>query len=371
MKYRKRVPKVLESFINKTEIIKTISTQQEKIAIDIKLQNAVSIAKSDYSIQTKTTMIQDELSDIVFVKEKDIGLRYFDAVKLYLSQSKVSKREYCNREYFFTDLFPNLLKYVFEENPYTVDITSVHLNKIAIIIQKLPSRNHENLKRIHSFQFIDKTLKGEYDSYPKLNVETVNKLIKRIRSFAFYGYRTGLFEMKSAVATQKHQYSAREQRQAISREEIAMLLSNTNIQELKDFIVMLYYTGMRLSELCKYKIVHIEGIECFDLRDADNLKTMSSYRLIPKHDKIENIKFTYTFEHLSRMTKKLIDQCLQETNKKTTYSLRHSFATELIKSGVSTDIVSELMGHSHKTMTMNRYVKGYPIKVLKDAIDSL
>lgn len=371
MKYRKRVPKILESFIDKTEIIKTISSQQEKIALDIKVQNAVLIAKSDYSIQTKITMIQDELRDIVFVQDKDTGVRYLDAAKLYLSQSNVSRREYKNREYFFNDLFPNLLKFVFEENPNTVEITSVHLNKIASIIQKLPSRNHEDLKRIDSFKLIIKTLKGEYDGYSKLNVETVNKLIKRIRSLAFYGYHTGLFEMKSTVATIKHQYSAREQRQALGHVEVETLLNNTNIQELKDFILILYYTGMRLSELRQYKIILVDGVECFDLRGAENLKTMSSFRLIPKHLKIKNIKFTYTFEHLARMTKKLIDQHLLDTSRKTTYSLRHSFASELIKRGVSTDIVSELMGHSHRTMTLNRYVKGYPITVLNTAINSL
>lgn len=371
MKYRKRVPKVLESFVDKTEIIKTISSQQEKITLDIKLQNAVLIAKSDYSIQTKTVMIQEELRDIVFVKESDVGVRYFEAVKMYLEQSKVSKREYQNREYFFNDLFPSLLQYIFEENPKTVDITSLHLNKIANIIQKLPSRNHEDLKRISSSELIIKAVKGDYDSYTKLNIETVNKLIKRIRSFAFYGYRTGLFEMKSAVGTIKHQYSAREQRQALSHEEVEVLLNNTRIKELQDFILLLYYTGMRLSELRQFSTIDVEGIECFDLRDAESLKTMSSYRVIPRHPKIKNIKFSYTLEHLSRMTKKLIDQYLLDTTRKTTYSLRHSFASELIKRGVSTDIVSELMGHAHTTMTMNRYVKGYPIKLLNEAINCL
>lgn len=371
MKYRKRVPKALESFIDKTEIIKTISSKQDKTTIDIKLQNAVLIAKSDYSVQTKTTMIHEELRDIIFVKDIDAGIRYFDAAKMYLAQSQVSRREYKNREYFFNDLFPSLLKYVFEENPKTVDITSLHLNQIGSIINKLPCRNHEDLKRISSLHLISKTIKGDYDGYSKLNVETVNKLIKRIRSLAFYGYRTGLFEMKSAVATIKHQYSAREQRQALSHEEIETLLNNTNILELKDFILILYYTGMRLSELRQFKIIDVEGVECFDLRDAESLKTMSSFRLIPKHQKIKNVKFSYTLEHLARMTKKLIDQHLLDTTKKTTYSLRHSFASELIKRGVSTDIVSELMGHSHRTMTMNRYVKGYPIATLQAAINSL
>lgn len=34
----------------------------------------------------------------------------------------------------------------------------------------------------------------------------------------------------------------------------------------------------------------INDIECFDLREADSLKTMSSFRVIPKHLKINNSK---------------------------------------------------------------------------------
>jgi integrase/predicted DNA binding CopG/RHH family protein len=371
MKYRKRVPKILEPFIGKKEIVKTIQSVYEKAILDAKLQRAVTIAKSDFKNETIRLLIEEELSDIIKIKADAGGIRYFEAVEMYLQQSKVSKREIENRTYFFQDLFPSLLKYVFQENPKTGDITAFHLNEIARIISKLPSRNHENLKRIDSYRLIEKTLKGEYKNYPKLNVETANKLIKRIRSFVLYGYRTGLFDMKGRIATIKNHYSPRDQRQALSNNEIKILLSNTKNQEIQDFVEILRYSGMRIGELYKFKIVTIDEIECFDLRDAESLKTMSSFRIIPIHSKIKTIAFTYTFEHLSRMVKKLIDKYLKETDKKTTYSLRHTFASELINQNVRTEIISELMGHSHKTMTMNRYVKGYPIKVLKEAIETL
>ena len=55
----------------------------------------------------------------------------------------------------------------------------------------------------------------------------------------------------------------------------------------------------------------------------------------------------------------------------TLYSLRHSFATELASKGVEPHIISELLGHSHKGMTLGRYVKGFPVEQLKEAIDKL
>jgi integrase len=53
------------------------------------------------------------------------------------------------------------------------------------------------------------------------------------------------------------------------------------------------------------------------------------------------------------------------------YSLRHSFATHLVATGVRSELLSELMGHTHKSMSLSRYAKGFPIKMLHDAVNQL
>lgn len=60
-----------------------------------------------------------------------------------------------------------------------------------------------------------------------------------------------------------------------------------------------------------------------------------------------------------------------KVSKGTLYSLRHSFATILASKGVEPHIISELLGHSHGGMTLLRYVKGFPVQMLKDAVDTL
>lgn len=368
MKYRKRVPKALVKYINKKEIIKVVKSPEEASIIDTKISNALQIASSNLSETAKIALIEDELNGYAKAKEIDKPIRYFDAVALYLEQSKVSHGEDNNRTYFFNELLPNLLRYVFEKNPIVADITSAHLNQIALILQKLPSRNHFDLKRIDTYDFIVNAMNGHYEDKKKLHVETVNKQIKRIRSLALFGFRTGLFTLTTAITTVKHKYSAREERKALTNEEIDMIYDLAVNPELKDFINILRYTGMRVGEIAKYKMNIIDGIECFDLRDADTLKTMSSYRVIPKHPKIENIKLTYSLEYLSRQVKELIDKHLKDTSKKTTYSIRHTFASELIVLGVNTDIVAELLGHKHSGMTLSRYAKGFSVQQLYDAI---
>lgn len=370
MKYRKRVPKKLLQYINKKEIVKTIASENEKAQIERKLSSALAIASSSLSELSKQALIQEELQAFIPIRKQVVkeGMKYSEAAKIYLQQSEVSIREYKSREYFFRELLPALLKYVYEDDPIVENITPQHLNEIAMIIQKLPSRNYVNLKRLSSEDVIKKALAGEFSDMKTLHVDTVNKHIKRIRSLAHYGFRTGLFTMSTAIPTVKHHYSARDERQALQIDEIEKICNATRNQEVKDFIMLVRYTGMRTSEIGKYKLKVIDGIECFDLRDAESLKTKSSFRVIPKHPKLSNAKFTYTLEHLSRQVKILIDANLENTEKKTGYSLRHTFASELIKKGASPDIVAELLGHKHIGMTLSRYAKGFSVQQLYSAI---
>jgi len=373
MKYRKRVPKVLGEYIDRKEIVKVVKSKADGLIIDIKVNSALEIAKSNLTVSAKRALIQDELGDVIAIdfEIENTRFRYFDAVELYIEQSRVSEREEMNRKYFFKELLPNLLSYVFEENPVISEITSSHLNRIALIIQKLPSRNFINLKRINTYEVIANADKGLYDDCKKLHIDTVNKHIKRIRSLALFGFRLGLFTMTTAIATVKHQRSPREERKALTCEEIALISNATSNQEVKDFISLLQYSGMRMGELVKFKMNVIDGIDCFDLREAESLKTMSSFRVIPKHPKIREVEFTYTIEHLARQVKKLINENLKDTTKKTTYSLRHHFASTLITRGCSSDIVSELLGHKHMGMTLSRYAKGYSIEQLTKSINLL
>ena len=270
MKYRKRIPKVLKAYVDKNEFVKTINSEDEAKKLDLKVANAVEIAKGSFTESTKKLLIEQELWGVTELQKVEESIRLNEAVELYIEQSKVSKREYKNRVYFFRELFPNILKYVFEDNPKTRDISSKHLNETAKILQIIPSRNHIDLKRVDTYKLIEKSLKGDYEQYPKLNVETVNKMIRRIRSLSLYGYKTGLFEMIGAVQTVKNQRSFRDERKALEAVEIEKVFDATDMQEVKDFITLLRYSGMRIGELYKYKINVIDGIECFDLREVSN-----------------------------------------------------------------------------------------------------
>lgn len=371
MNYRRRMPKALRVYVHKKEILKVVNSKEEALVIDAKVNNALHIAESSLTDSSKSSLIKEALIGLVEVQEKANPVRLSEAVKKYLAHSAVSDREKKNRVYFFNDLLPSLVKYVYEDNPVVSEITPVHLNQIATIIQQLPSRNHLNLKKIGSYDLIVNSINGEYKNDKGLHVETINKMIKRIRSLALFGFRTGLFNMTTAIATVKNISSARDQRKALTCSEIDTIYNATKHPEVKNFIILLRYTGMRVGELAKYKIKIIDGVECFDLRDADMLKTRSSFRVIPKHPKVKVVEFSYTLEHLSRQVKILIDKHLDDTAKKTTYSIRHTFASTLITKGARSDMVSELLGHKHAGMTLSRYAKGFSVEQLNEVVQLL
>ena len=56
--------------------------------------------------------------------------------------------------------------------------------------------------------------------------------------------------------------------------------------------------------------------------------------------------------------------------KLTSYVARHSFATNLKQLGVSTDIISESMGHQNINIT-NTYLKEFDSDVINDANEKL
>lgn len=142
-------------------------------------------------------------------------------------------------------------------------------------------------------------------------------------------------------------------------------------------ILLSFFSGLRLSEIPKLKIVRSE-IPYFDLTSSKiSLKTSSSHRKIPIHtilipyiSKIEEWEYNHLL-WLARKTKNRISKHLKNSENKSLYSLRHSFATELISKNVNPAIVSELMGHSQKSLTLSVYTKQFPIKILNEAIQKL
>jgi len=243
------------------------------------------------------------------------------------------------------------------------------LDGIRSKLSKLPKMNIQKY-RVKS---ISELLKLNIPNEDKQSSETVNGYIKLLNALLKFAYEREAVSRQFSIALVKRSCSSRDERQALNIEEVKKLMDDSGNQKLIPLYKILYYSGMRLSEVYKCKITVVDGIKCFDLTDGTiELKTKSSYRLIPVHDSLDNVELLLEQARAVRdgyATRKTSE--LFKTKGKTLYSLRHSFATQLASEGIETTIISELLGHSHNDMTLGRYVKGFPTKLLSEAINKL
>lgn len=253
------------------------------------------------------------------------------------------------------------------------DISHKSLDETRSKLQRLPKRNIHKYRMMKLTELIsNKTLKTIADK-DKLTPKSVNEYLKILNSILAFGYDRGVLLHHHKIKLLPINHQARTERSALTHSEIKVLIKTSRSPELALSYQLLYLSGMRLSEAYKCTISPVNGILCFDLRHAtEALKNSNSYRLIPVHSAIQNpeqsLKSLTSLKpsYLSRQASEILGG-----GKKTLYSLRHSFATDLASKGVQVGIVSELMGHSHKSITLNRYTKGYPVDTLHKEINQL
>lgn len=164
------------------------------------------------------------------------------------------------------------------------------------------------------------------------------------------------------------------------------LLSNMNCTDLGIYISL--YSGLRLGEVCalkwenidfKNRIIKVKST-IVRVKNTDNKgthleegkpKTGASNRYVPINDALfdvlkqmhENAISQYVISKTDRFvsTRTLenrFHKILEKLNipKYKFHSLRHTFATNCVTCGVDVKTLSELLGHSNSSITLNTYV---------------
>jgi integrase len=146
---------------------------------------------------------------------------------------------------------------------------------------------------------------------------------------------------------------------------------------LADLIVLGWYTGARIEELCqlsKDSVITVDGIKCFDFPKS---KSKASKRVVPIHPSLVSI--------IDRLCEDTTDTFLIPTDSADKYgkrshamtkafgrlrrkagfselhvfhSFRHTVVTELIRADVADALTKELVGHETGSVTHDVYSKG-------------
>ena len=349
--YRRRIPSALQSYIHLKYFYKTLSTNIKTarylgLKYDVLFEELVSMHRLGLKPNINKLGLQTTKTEI-------------SAYESYLALERSEASQKVTSMHMFI-----LCKFLPAE---ITTVTYSDIDKVTTSLKQLPKRNIQKYKKIPVKHFI----KMEIPTKDKLSVRGVNAYLKTLKSFLSFCHKRNYLSTLYEVKLQKSTVCIRDERKSLSTDTILTLINSAKTTELQLAYQLLYLTGMRLSEAYKCKISEVDGVKCFDLRDRENqLKTQSSYRLIPVHKSIDEPE--RLLQALSQIKYDfIIKRCSKDLVDGTLYSLRHSFATHLASNDVEPHIISELMGHAHKTMPLSRYVKGFPIRVLKAAIDKL
>jgi len=158
----------------------------------------------------------------------------------------------------------------------------------------------------------------------------------------------------------------------MSAEEIKSLIDSIKNIKHRTIVMLLYSTGMRLSEIAKLKITDIDskamrikvvhgkgGKDRYTILSEQVLLELRAYYIIykPKEYLFNGCK---PGKHLSaRMIEHLVQNALVkiglQSKNYTVHTIRHSFATHLVDNGTDLHTVKELLGHTNLQTTM-RYM---------------
>ena len=316
------------------------------------------------------------------------GFTMKDAVDLYIKSLDRNKKDEIKARKNF--LYPIFLTLIGNDT----DIDSVDIEQLLDIREILvlfPRRNIHKYSKM-TIENIITLVKSENTEIPVediITTRTLNKYIAWFTAVFVFANDHGKISRNPAKNLKlKIDTAEDEEREPFSSKELIQI-SELLPDDLRKMVInILYFTGMRLSEVFKAKLIEVDGVYLFDLTakkdDEGNpikLKTKNAYRVIPLHQKLIDIGILDIFDEIqnkysssyisSWFNAKLLRPNITREKTKVLYSLRHNFASGLKNQRMQESIVSELMGHEQSSMSFKRYASDYDILILKEAIDSL
>ena len=169
---------------------------------------------------------------------------------------------------------------------------------------------------------------------------------------------------------------------------MSRILSSVSNIKHKAILMLVYSAGLRVSEVVKLRpadidskrmVIHIKGAK----GRKDRYTILSETALIALREywkQYKPMKWLFPGVRPNRhMTTRTVDKILEDACNKvkirkdvSVHTLRHSFATHLLESGVNLRYIQEILGHkSSKTTEIYTHVSKKNIGKIKSPLDSL
>ena len=255
------------------------------------------------------------------------------------------------------------------------------------------------------FREITPAILDKYETFLRSNNNSdggIGVKMRAIRALFNYAIKNGIVDDKyyPFKIYKISKFKSKGNKNALAREEMRLMETidtekYPHLIDTKNFMVFSYYMGgMNFIDMMKLKWENIEEDRIkyirsktkgkFSVRMLEPVKKVIAYYkaqnrptnyvlpLLLKDNltpiQIENRKH----KTLSRFNRELKEIAKIQGIKQnvTSYTIRHSFATNLKFAGISTDLIGESMGH-HDVSVTKAYLKEFENKVIDDAMTKL
>jgi site-specific recombinase XerD len=176
--------------------------------------------------------------------------------------------------------------------------------------------------------------------------------------------------------------------QVLSQKEVKSILATIKNTKHKAILTTIYAAGLRVSEAVSLKISDIDSLNMqIKVRQGkgrkDRLTLLSNGNLMVLRDYFKYFKpKNWLFpgedrdKHLStRSVERIMKEAVKKagiTKPVTVHTLRHSFATHLLESGVDIYYIQRLLGHSNiKSTSIYLHMTNIKLKEIKSPFDTL
>lgn len=276
---------------------------------------------------------------------------------------------------------------------------ALYAYEVSIYLQK--EFGNIKINKISEKSFQEMIIDLQINNHMRLSDSTRKNLITLLKQIIRYGQNHNLikhFDLSITFTRQQHLSSILNTQNRTLTEENAKRLTNY-LHQNNDFIsfgiMLAIYEGLRIGEVCALKwkdfdlnnnVIYIhQTLQRIYLHSEEAKKTQviitapktkSSVRIIPISNELremltklpidldcisgnENFILTNAKRFMEpRALRNYYSNICHKNNIDGLHfhSLRHTFATKCIESGTDCKIVSELLGHSSVTTTLNLYV---------------
>ncbi|MEA3446464.1 MAG: tyrosine-type recombinase/integrase, partial [Bacteroidota bacterium] len=345
---------------------------------DMKLANYLNhdYHYKTFSMLAKRTLLERFIDD--FAGQYRLNLHHKLQINDIGIRKKLMEQHYLKDKTFKTcpDIF---LQYMVQHNYSWNTIMTYH----SYLLRFINSYKSNSLEQINNFA--DSTINDyhyQMQQSNSLSISAINQSVSAINLYFNNVQKRGI-KTDKLIRPQK----GKTMPQVYSNNEMQKIIRATDFIKHKAIIMMLYSSGVRVGELLNLKpsdilsdrkLVFVKGGK--GMKDRYTILSQKALAILREYYKECKPK-EYLFEgqfggkYSASSVRNMLEQKIEKAGvvkKGAAHTLRHTFATHLLESGVDIRIIQALLGHaSSKTTEIYTHISKKHLGSIKNPLDGL